>query len=295
LVKGTGDLANFGVETDLQYNTFTTGDYARFSGGIVWDYFNSDFTVLTKLGAAYAIPGEGDAFVWPQANVELNLPLGRVFTVKAEGHTGVNKTSFAQMITINPYLSGASEVLFTKNVAGGKFALLHHPATKFGFMLGGGFDMYEDYQFYSDAPEATFLAAYTDVMIGRATLEAYWTPTEEDNITGNFTYFYGIVDSLDTQVPYLPDFQIELDYRKELFGFFVLMPEISYVSARYADLLNEDEIEDYIDLRLLADAELGSGLVLNFEARNLLDNDIYVWNGYRARGLFFSGGATWRF
>jgi|GEM_PF-4207397 len=295
LVEGTGDLANFGAELDLSYNTYATGDYARFSGGIAWDYFDSDFTLLNRLGATYAVPGAGDAIIWPEIRSEFNLPLGRVFTARAEARSGIEKNTFATMITHNPYLSGLSNVLFTKNIFGAGVFLRHHPVTKFGFMFGAEFDSYENYRFYSDAPESLFLASYADANIAKTMIEAYWMPTAEDNLTGNLTYFYGVSEQSEKNVPYLPDFQIEIDYTKVLFDFLSISPEISYVSRRFADILNEEEIPGYFDLRLLVDAELGNGLVLNFEARNLLDSDIYVWNGYRARGLFFSGGATWRF
>jgi hypothetical protein len=300
LVEGTGDLANFGAETELSLNTYETGEYLRFSGGIVWDLFGKDFTLNSRLGAVFVEPTVGEGIIWPQAKVNLNLPLGRVFTVQATGRTGVNNNTFADMISQNPYLNGQSEVLFTKNIFGGDVVMRHHPATKFGFMLGGGFDAYEDYQFFTDAAEATFMATYADAQIARGFFEGYWTPTDEDKLTGNITYNYGLLsgdDILgdDLSVPYLPDFQIEFDYQKTLFDFLVISPEIAYISQRFADLANEDELPGYVDLRFMADAELGSGLVLNFEARNLLDSNVYVWNGYRARGLFFNGGATWRF
>ncbi|GAB5466511.1 MAG: hypothetical protein Kapaf2KO_19470 [Candidatus Kapaibacteriales bacterium] len=294
-VVGTGDLANFGVEGEIDLSNFATGGYSRINAGLLWNFFNRYFNLDANAGVTLATPTEGGTFLWPEVNAELNIPLGRVFTLRANGETGIENNTFTDMLVLNPYISAESEVLYTTNLFSASAYLMHHPATKFGFMLGGGYNAYNDYQFFTDSQNSLFAASYADATIAFAEFEGFWDINESNALTGNIRYNITSLDSIDTEIPYIPAFQTEFGYRVTFFDFLQLKPSISYIGTRYSDIMNTEEIKGYIDVRLYADAEIWDGFLAKIEAHNLLNSDIFVWNGYRARGVFFTGGLIWRF
>jgi outer membrane cobalamin receptor len=70
---------------------------------------------------------------------------------------------------------------------------------------------------------------------------------------------------------------------------------MQYVGKRYVDIENTGQLDAFLNVRMQGSYAASSTLDVVFNADNLINSTIILWNGYRQRGIFVSGGVSWRF
>jgi len=67
------------------------------------------------------------------------------------------------------------------------------------------------------------------------------------------------------------------------------------LGRRFADFDNNVVLKSYLDLRFYADYQINSILTAYMNLQNILNEDIFIWQGYKERGLFFNFGVNYLF
>jgi outer membrane cobalamin receptor len=125
--------------------------------------------------------------------------------------------------------------------------------------------------------------------------ELDWQPTDNDNINANITIESTALDSNDKEAPYSIPFRLGLNYRRSWLDNFGTQIGLNYIGKRFADIDNKEELPGYLDLGLRADYSMSDALTVYGKLSNLLNSEVYIWQGYKERGLFVSAGILWKF
>ncbi len=102
---------------------------------------------------------------------------------------------------------------------------------------------------------------------------------------GPFGVFYGNVELSDTKndagrfIPYNPRVKTSLQYGYNFAFGLKTEASLDYTAGNYFDLSNEHQTE-YVDLGLKFSYEMLSDFFITAKLSNLLDDNIFYWNGY---------------
>ena len=109
--------------------------------------------------------------------------------------------------------------------------------------------------------------------------------------TGPYGFFYGsfnyfkVTDKNSRKLPYYPSLKAALTYG---YNFDIgLLTEITanYSSDRYTNIENTNKLGSFFNLGLKFTYTLQNTFLLKLEFQNLLDKDIFYWNGYKEKPL----------
>jgi hypothetical protein len=96
-------------------------------------------------------------------------------------------------------------------------------------------------------------------------------------------------------VPYLPDFKASSSLNFFPFDGFRIGTTGTFIGERIVQKGNNTTIPSFFDLQLDASFTLFKGVQAVAKIQNLLNQDIFLWEMYRERGIFASGGIQWQF
>ena len=124
-------------------------------------------------------------------------------------------------------------------------------------------------KFFLATSEATSFAVFTDLLFHM----------------GPFGVFYGNVELTETKndakkfIPYNPHFKMFLQYGYDFSFGLKAEASLDYTTGNYFDLSNMHKT-DYVDLGLKFSYEIVQDFFITAKLSNLLDDNIYYWNGY---------------
>lgn len=134
-------------------------------------------------------------------------------------------------------------------------------------------------KFYLTTSEATSLTIFTDLLFHM----------------GPYGVFYGNIELSDTKndagkfIPYNPRVKTSLQYGYDFdFGLKTAL-SLDYAAGSYFNLSNTQKT-DYVDLGLKFSYEIIPDFFITTKLSNLLDDDIYYWNGYKEPPLDLVAG-----
>ncbi|MFA5511928.1 MAG: hypothetical protein WC313_05710 [Candidatus Kapaibacterium sp.] len=230
---------------------------------------------------------------------QLEYRMNKLFTVRADVRSGLENKSFRDYAYSNPYISNMAHLDFAYDIMNLSAALIFHPNENIGISAGMRVRKTDRYPIF--APDAdyypgSFSLMYESISLMRSIFEAYWYITPSDKVIAELTFTNsGLSDFDDKSVPYIPQMQLSLDYKKMWFDKLGTDFGLDYVGSRFADIQNTVELDSYINLRAEANYLATDGLRLFLRLENLLNSDIYVWDTYRERNVFISFGVMWQF
>ncbi len=119
--------------------------------------------------------------------------------------------------------------------------------------------------------------------------------------SGPYGVFYGTVQYEETKddagrfIPYHPEWTASLSYGYDFKLGLSTGATLYYNSKTFADLINTQTLNSYIDLALNFSYKLTPGFFITLKMTNLLDNENYKWLRYRELPLNITGGIkiTW--
>ena len=139
---------------------------------------------------------------------------------------------------------------YAHKLVGLDIVLNHHPTDYFGFEFGLNADYTKRNSLPGLSIDTLFLINYVDGFASTLYLESFWEPTSKDRIRANISANYSLIDSNSNQMPYLPHFQSSISYGRKLGEDLMISTDITYIGMRYVDLLNQVQLQPYIDLGL---------------------------------------------
>lgn len=260
------------------------------------NYLDEKFSLFIRSGVQFASSYndiDRGGFLL-ESNVEYRLNYN--FTMKAEVSTGLNKITFSEFNNRNPYISFNSEFDYPFDVINFNFVAAYHPYETVGINLSAGYRQTERYPIFNSIDSAEFLLDFHKVSILQIAAEGFVQMTEKDLLNFNLQAFSGTMpDNDDNPIPYLPDFQASIDYNRQWTKEIGTKIGIVYVGQRPVNLLNDEKIDNFINLRAEVDWQLYKNIKLYANFDNLLNSDIFIWKGYLERNIFGSVGILWQF
>lgn len=256
-------------------------------------YFNEKFSALAKAGIQIANNSDNISRggLLLLGNVEYRM--NKLFTIKAEFKSGLEKTNFEDLITINPYISSRLFVDHRYDIACLKGGLWFHPNEK--ILLNAGVDWrYSDRNLnFIDDTLAEFKLSYINGIIFDIYSEALWTITEKDKLVGKLNVNMNHLSD-GKYLTYMPLLKLSATYCRNLIENLDVDATVKIVGDRYFADTKSSKLNSYFNLDIGANYKLKSFNVF-LKINNLTNTDYYFWNRYKERGIFASLGLTWQF
>ena len=102
----------------------------------------------------------------------------------------------------------------------------------------------------------------------------------------NFDYFR-IRDKSGNRLPYYPSLKSNFTYGYEFNDGLMGEVLVDYFSSRYTDITNTKKLNSFFNLGIKLTYKLQQTFILKLEFANLLDRDIFLWEGYKEKPFDF--------
>ncbi len=298
---GLGLLNPFGTDAiglngELDYRTTNGNGNSLFLVNGVFPIAKGDVSFTIEPGVQFSDNTIGGGNVALYANIELAMQMSDYFTMYAKANTGMKDNSLTVMYGYNPYMSSSPIVDFKHTIAKGELIFNYHPFTFVSAVFGASYELNNnDIAMTNDSNTFRFSPTYVGGNRLRAFAQLFYDITEMSRITSDFALNITSQDSTDEQLTYVPLVEFATNYHYNFTKEFGTVIGVSYVGSRYADLANTLELDGYFNINVKAEYYFSDnlGAFVNFE--NILNQDIYIWNGYRQRGIFAQLGVLYTF
>lgn len=261
-------------------------------------YFSDEFTIQGGTGFQYAAATNDNNRSGVIINGKMEYRMSKLFTIKSAVESGLDKVTFDEMLKMNPFLHHSSVVDYPYKIFMIHGALLYHPTPKFAVSPGihfGVTDRYPVFTSIGDTAIAEIGLSYEKVNIFELFAESYWLISDNDKFGVYAKVNFSETDNGKNELAYVPNYEMELDYRRKWGESFVTSFGIEIVGDRQSDLVDGENLDAFFDLNFSAEYFFSRNLKIFFAANNLLNSDIYVWEGYKERDLFINFGVNWKF
>lgn len=227
-------------------------------------------------------------------NGALDLFVAPTITFSATARSGLRATSFADAVGDNPYVADtllldASYEVF--NVGG---RLHWHPTVRLSVSAGAQLAQTDRTPVWVAADSGMFRYDYHTTTRLDIPVDVRFLLSSADALTGEVRFTTATVASYGRQ-PYVPTVQVSASYDRDWSDDLRTRFGVVYVGDRAADLDERRSLSGYVDLRADASYRLLHDLRLTARVNNALGSTMILWEGYRERGIFISGGLTWTF
>ena len=119
--------------------------------------------------------------------------------------------------------------------------------------------------------------------------------------TGPYGVLYGNVDyyrlrnNASKRIPYYPWLKANLTYGYEFTKGFLVEPSVLFNSDRYTDISNSKKLSAFIDVGIKLTYKINPNFILNLKVMNLLNRNIYYWDGYKQKTADLTFGLNYLF
>jgi hypothetical protein len=281
-----------GANAEIRSGNEQSNNFFEGFGKIAYLSKNFDFHID---GGFQIAQNEIESIFVPKFSLGINLQSDNDFTISAIAGSGVQRNTFANFYRFNPYLSWNTFLDHTIDQLYIEGDVKYHPTSRFNFRIGVRTSLMENAVNWINRDSSQFEIFYDNATQLKFFVETFYDLNEKNTISLMLENNNVITDSLENQQTYVPQLKASLDLNSDLFDNFATQVGIDYVGKRFADLNNEIEIDPFIDLRMKFTFKAGDNFNFYLKGENLLNQNIYLFNFYRQRGLFFSGGILWKF
>jgi len=204
----------------------------------------------------------------------------------------MDNNNFQMNYWLNPYISDTTYFDFNRlsEVSG---QMNYHPDEDLLLTFGLSFGYGSNTPYFVNADTSQFILNYgSSTELALFSEGSYYISTKDKII---YNLKYNLADISGNVLPYSIPLGLKGSYTRQWTDDISSSFGAAYVSTRYADLQNTNELPSYIDLFLHADYKLNNNFNIFIKMNNLLNENIFIWNGYREKGLFFAAGLLYRF
>jgi outer membrane cobalamin receptor len=196
---------------------------------------------------------------------------------------------------MNPYLDSRAVIDYAYNLPSIKAILYFHPDEEIAFSAGFNFASTNRMPIFINSDSSVFGINYAKVNSLEGFVEGILKLTRQDNFVANITINHSAISSSGKIQPYTSPLNLTLDYNRKWDESFGTQIGMVYISERFTDLANNNKLPSSFNLKFKVDYWFKNNLKIFADFENLLNSDMFVWNGYKERGLFLSGGILWQF
>jgi hypothetical protein len=280
------------LKLDLQSVSSAPANFAQ--ADVSGKYFDDKISIKATAGLQYAkstmLNDRGGLLLAGDIEYRLN----KNFTLFTKVKTGLNSKPYSAFFNENPYIDYKTIIDFAYDIIKLDLFAYFHPTEKMAVSIGGGYNAIDRMPFYTDKTDGTFMVNYDQAKGINFETESWIAISPKDKITANIkTAFYTFNDG--KSVPYIPNFKLSTKYERTITDDFIGNIGLAIIGPCYSDIANTTKINAYTDLSLGLEYRFMKTFSMYINSSNLLNQNIYIWNGYKERSLFFNCGLIWQF
>lgn len=290
------DALNMGVNAFVDLHSYNSSGNSFVQANAEFDFASEKVRFQLDPGVQLGsgnLDNSNKAALYIDSKLAVNL--NKSLTMWLKAGTGLINNNFENLYRSNPWLAFENDIKYTQNVITADFIFNIHPYTFLGINAGAGIDIRNDQINMVNDSNFRFSPVYTDASILRLYTQAFWDINNRNRITFDAKLNISNQDSTDKNITYLPQLEVSGNYNFMITSDFGTNIGFDYIGSRYSDIANEQELESYINTRLEIDYTLTDNFKFFSIFNNILNDDIFIWNGYIERGLFAKLGILWKF
>lgn len=277
---------------------------------ILVGYNVSDFSLSTEVGAHIASTGFVN-LLHPSANLKAAFAASSLLTLELSAFTGIRPNSFLRALLQNPYTANIGfpyQLLITEytfETVGYDIATLVrvHPSQYLSAVIGGGAESLNTAMVFATAEKnGEFNPSFFFTSTVRIFAEFDGQLTNQDNLIARMNVRFGASGARNSTavpnllLPYLAPFDGSLQYRRQWLPQFHSVLEGVYVAERPVTTIGSTKnLPAYFDLRLKVEYQITNAISVYARGTNLLNQSIFLWQGYQERGIFIAAGFVMTF
>lgn len=229
------------------------------------------------------------------ANARGEFRLNENFTARLRLRSGLEESSYRERWQQNPYIDSDADVAFAYTIIGAGGQILYHPLPHLSVGLGLNLRLVDDMPVWTISEASTFMLAFEDATAVDFRSELRWRVSDSDHLNAQVVLAATTLSEGSTDKTYLPPLEVALQHIHWWSEQFHSSINVQYVGQRNADIANTVKLDAYIDVGIDGTYQASDDIHIFVVLRNLFGSRIFVWEGYKERGIFASAGLSWLF
>ncbi|MBI3259972.1 MAG: TonB-dependent receptor [Ignavibacteriae bacterium] len=268
------------------------------AGGFA-EYILGNFTFNGIAAVQTANTSGGVTLAGIKFSAQTEYRMNQLFTFRGGLGTGLENNSFRDMLHTNPYLADSAFVTFPRDHITVNATINYYPVETLSAAAGLVYKLVADTPLFTSTSSGTFLPFYAEVSSLEIHSELAWKITPLDNITAFVAITSASLpeyaDSASSSVPYISPFKITSSWHRNWSEQFGTQITAQYVASRYADIAKQQELSGFTTFNLRGEYAISPSAGVYLRLDNVFNSTVFLWNGYKERGIFISAGINWRF
>ena len=269
----------------------TNINYYQFDGSA--SYFDNNFSILVKGGFQFANNSAENNRGGLLLFGNLEYRLSKFFTINTNIFSGIEKTEFEELITINPYLSSRLYIDHRYDIANVKGSIWYHPNENIMLSAGINWRYSERNLNFLNDTLSEFKIVYNDGIVFDVFGEIFCNLSKKDRLIGRIAL--NMNDLKDNQhLTYIPLFNFSTTYNRNIIDNLKGFITLELTGSRKIDTKNTSTLDPYFIINFGFDYTIRP---FNFyiKINNLFNSNYVVWDRYRERGFFGALGVMFMF
>lgn len=285
---------DLGGTIDLRLRSFDGNGYPYMMIGGKARSITNTFSVTGAVGLQWATSTREEDRFGARIDVGAAWTSSHDVTISARVGSGLRPLSLNDLLRVNPYTSDSVTIDMPYDVFSAEGALQWHPHPRLDVVGSIAARQTDRDLIWRSVDRGAFIVDYRTTTTIEAIADARYAVTAADLLLANFTMTSSSVSDGE-QTPYIAPFKVMVGYERTWSIPLTTTLDLYYVGDRYADVENRVVLSGYLDLRLRASYEIKKDLDVFLRGANLLGSTMELWQGYQERGIFITGGITWKF
>jgi hypothetical protein len=296
MVKNSGHLYEIGAKAKVDFEFLRTNSAHFFESSAFGTLNLNKLTVNVEAGFQSGSSSNEIVRAGLLLKGDLSYNLNSLFTLKAGIFSGLNKHYFNELVITNPYIDRFANIDYSYDLPAIKAFIYYHPNQEIGISGGIKLGSKDRSPIYDSLNAGSLTLIYEQINYFALESEAFWTLTQIDKLLANISFNYSTLSESGNLTPYTPLLKMAVDYSRKFPDYnFGTNFGLIYIGERFADLENKIKLNGFIDIRLKVDYKVFDNLTAFVMLENLLNSDIYVWQGYKEKGVYFGLGLNYIF
>lgn len=296
MVKNSGHEYELGAKGKVEFETLRDNSAHFFEVSAFGTYNIEKLTVNFETGFQSGSSSNEIVRAGFLLKADAIYNLNSLLTLKAGFFSGLTKIKISDLIISNPYIDRLANIDYSYDMPTLKAFVYYHPNQELAVSAGMKFGSSDRAPVFDSLHLSSFTLDFEKINFFALEAEGYWNFTDFDKLNANMSINYSTLSSNSNIVPYSPGFKLTFDYSRKFPKYnFGTNFGLVYLGERFADIENKIKINGFIDLKIKVDYKIFDDLTAFALLENLLNSDIYVWQGYKEKGIYFGLGINYNF
>ncbi len=286
--------ADVGALVDMRLQSYASNAYPFVETGAYARWVSSSLRISGGAGVQWATSTSGVDRFGLALGGQADFFLGPDYTFTATARSGMRPIAFRDLMLANQYVDDSVGLDAAYDIIDLRGTITYHPSVRTSVSVGVRICQTDREAVWKGSRQGLFSIDYRTVSLVELHADARFVVTPRDVVVADVRMTSASVAEEAAQ-PYIPAVLSSVHYDRTWSETFQTGIGMIYVGQRWTDFANSKTLAGYIDLRLKASCSLSKSFDLHARAENLLGSTVFLWEGYRERGIFITAGCTWKF